>query len=149
MRAVIQRTTAAKVTVDNTVVGQIGGGLTVLLGVGKDDTMVDVTYLAGKIINLRIFEDENGKMNRSLLAVNGEMLIVSQFTLYGDLRKGRRPGFDQAAPPEQANALYEAFVAAVRACGITVATGVFRTEMVVSLDNHGPVTLLVDSKKKF
>ena len=149
MRAVIQRTTTATVTVADVIVGQISGGLTVLLGVGKADSMADVTYMAEKIINLRIFEDESGKMNRSLLEVNGDMLVVSQFTLYGDLSKGRRPGFDQAAPPEQANDLYEAFVAAVRVHGITTATGKFRTEMVVSLDNHGPVTLLLDSKKIF
>ena len=126
-----------------------GFGLTVLLGIGNDDDSGDVAYMAEKIVNLRIFEDEDGKMNQSLLQKNGDMLVVSQFTLYGDARRGRRPSFTAAAPPEKADRLYEAFVAAVRKKGITVGTGVFRAEMVVSLDNHGPVTILLDSKKIF
>lgn len=149
MRAVIQRTIRSSVTLEGTETGRIGAGLTVLLGVGRDDDEKDVVYTADKILNLRIFEDEEGKMNQSLLQKGGEMLVVSQFTLYGDVRHGRRPSFTAAAPPDSANRLYEEFVQYVEKQGVRVATGVFQTEMVVSLDNHGPVTILLDSKKEF
>ena len=149
MRAVIQRTIRSSVTSEGTETGRIGAGLTVLLGVGRDDDEKDVVYTADKILNLRIFEDEEGKMNQSLLQKGGEMLVVSQFTLYGDVRHGRRPSFTAAAPPDLANRLYEEFVQCVEKQGVRVATGVFQTEMVVSLDNHGPVTILLDSKKEF
>lgn len=149
MRAVIQRTIRSSVTSEGTETGRIGAGLTVLLGVGRDDDEKDVVYTADKILNLRIFEDEEGKMNQSLLQKGGEMLVVSQFTLYGDIRHGRRPSFTAAAPPDLANRLYEEFVQYVEKQGVRVATGVFQTEMVVSLDNHGPVTILLDSKKEF
>ena len=149
MRAVVQRTIRSSVTSEGTETGRIGEGLTVLLGVGRDDDEKDVVYTADKILNLRIFEDEAGKMNQSLLQKSGEMLVVSQFTLYGDVRHGRRPSFTAAAPPDLANRLYEEFVQYVEKQGVRVATGVFQTEMVVSLDNHGPVTILLDSKKEF
>lgn len=149
MRAVIQRTIRSSVTSEGTETGRIGEGLTVLLGVGRDDDEKDVVYTADKILNLRIFEDEEGKMNQSLLQTGGEMLVVSQFTLYGDARHGRRPSFTAAAPPDSANRLYEEFVQYVEKQGVRVATGIFQTEMVVSLDNHGPVTILLDSKKEF
>ena len=149
MRAVVQRTIRSSVTSEGTETGRIGEGLTVLLGVGRDDDEKDVVYTADKILNLRIFEDEEGKMNQSLLQKGGEMLVVSQFTLYGDARHGRRPSFTAAAPPDLANRLYEEFVQYVEKQGVRVATGVFQTEMVVSLDNHGPVTILLDSKKEF
>jgi D-aminoacyl-tRNA deacylase len=149
MRAVIQRTLSSQVTSEGIETGKAGLGLTVLLGVGKEDGKEDVQYMADKITNLRIFEDDQGKMNRSLMDIGGDILVISQFTLYGDVRHGRRPGFDQAAPPMLAETLYEDFVAAVRSRGISVGTGVFRTEMVVTLANHGPVTILMDSKKKF
>ena len=149
MRAVIQRTIRSSVTSEGTETGRIGAGLTVLLGVGRDDDEKDVVYTADKILNLRVFEDEEGKMNQSLLQKGGEMLVVSQFTLYGDVRHGRRPSFTAAAPPDSANRLYEEFVQYVEKQGVRVATGVFQTEMVVSLDNHGPVTILLDSKKEF
>lgn len=149
MRAVVQRTLQSKVIAAGRETGKAGFGLTVLLGIGNDDDSGDVAYMVEKIVNLRIFEDEDGKMNQSLLQKNGDMLVVSQFTLYGDARRGRRPSFTAAAPPEKADRLYEAFVAAVRKKGIIVGTGVFRAEMVVSLDNHGPVTILLDSKKIF
>lgn len=149
MRAVIQRTIRSSVTSEGTETGRIGAGLTVLLGVGRDDDEKDVVYTADKILNLRIFEDEEGKMNQALLQKGGEMLVVSQFTLYGDVRHGRRPSFTAAAPPDSANRLYEEFVQYVEKQGVRVATGVFQTEMVVSLDNHGPVTILLDSKKEF
>lgn len=149
MRAVIQRTIRSSVTSEGTETGRIGAGLTVLLGVGRDDDEKDVVYTADKILNLRIFEDEEGKMNQSLLQKGGEMLVVSQFTLYGDVRHGRRPSFTATAPPDLANRLYEEFVQYVEKQGVRVATGVFQTEMVVSLDNHGPVTILLDSKKEF
>ena len=149
MRAVVQRTIRSSVTSEGTETGRIGEGLTVLLGVGRDDDEKDVVYTADKILNLRIFEDEEGKMNQSLLQKSGEMLVVSHFTLYGDVRHGRRPSFTAAAPPDLANRLYEEFVQYVEKQGVRVATGVFQTEMVVSLDNHGPVTILLDSKKEF
>lgn len=147
MRCVVQRVTQASVTTGGETVGQIGPGLMVLIGVGAADTERDVRYMADKVPELRIFEDEAGKMNRSLLDVGGEILAVSQFTLYGDARGGRRPSFIAAARPEEANARYEALVAAWRERGVTVETGRFRTEMQVSLINDGPVTILLDSTK--
>src|SRR5580692_2550461 len=135
MRAILQRVTRASVEVDGAIVGKIGGGLLVLLGVAKPDTAADADFLAAKIVNLRIFADDAGKMNRSLLDCAGELLVVSQFTLYGDTRKGRRPGFDDAAPPEQARTLYEQFVAVARQSGVKVETGVFQSYMAVSLVN--------------
>lgn len=149
MRAVVQRTLTSSVTSEGVETGRAGLGLTVLLGVAQDDDEKDALYMAEKISNLRIFEDDKGKMNRSLVDIGGDMLVVSQFTLCGDARHGRRPSFTEAAPPELAEALYEKFVSAVSAMGISTATGRFRTEMVVSLENHGPVTILVDSKKLF
>jgi len=149
MRACIQRVTRASVTIGGTVVGQIDGGMLVLLGVAGGDAADDAAYLAGKLVDLRIFDDADGKMNLSLADVGGAMLVVSQFTLLGDCRKGRRPGFSDAAPPETAVALYEAFVAEVRARGIRVETGRFREHMEVALVNDGPVTLLIDSRKAF
>ena len=146
MRALLQRVTEARVTVNNTVTGEIGGGLLVLLGVSKLDTTADAEFVAQKVLNLRIFEDADGKMNRSVCDTGGAMLVVSQFTLYGDCRKGRRPSFDDAAPAEQARALYEHFVAVARRSGLRIETGVFQAHMVVSLVNDGPVTLLVESR---
>jgi D-tyrosyl-tRNA(Tyr) deacylase len=144
MRAVLQRVTMARVEVDGAVVGEIGAGLLILLGVTKTDTAPQAELLADKILNLRIFSDDAGKMNRSLLDTGGALLVVSQFTLYGDCRKGRRPSFDQAAPAEQAKTLYEQFVAAARRSGVRVETGVFQAHMAVSLLNDGPVTLIVE-----
>lgn len=149
MRAVIQRVTDARVTVEGDVTGAIEQGLVVLLGVGKEDNSKDVAYLAEKVCNLRIFEDENEKMNLSLRDIGGSLLVVSQFTLYGDVRKGRRPGFEGAASPDRANALYEGFVEACQALGVKVDTGKFQTHMQVALVNDGPVTILLDSKKLF
>jgi len=146
MRAVVQRVSQAAVEVDGGLVGRIGTGLLVLLGVADDDAEKDADDLAGKIVHLRIFEDEAGKLNRSLVDCGGEMLVVSQFTLYGDCRKGRRPSFVKAAAPDKGNALYRHFVEAVRARGVTVATGRFGAMMAVSLVNHGPVTLIVESR---
>lgn len=145
MRAVIQRVTYARVEVDRVVVGEIGPGLLALLGVAKGDTQSDADYLAAKIAQLRIFPDDAGKMNRSVLETGGAMLAVSQFTLYGDCRKGRRPGFDAAAPPDEARRLYEHFVEAARTAGLRVETGIFQADMKVSLLNDGPVTLIVES----
>jgi D-aminoacyl-tRNA deacylase len=145
MRACIQRVSEARVTVDGSATGEIGRGLVVLLGVGQQDGEGEVDFLAEKIVGLRIFEDDAGKMNRSLAEVGGAMLVVSQFTLYGDARKGRRPSFIDAAPPELAERLYEAFVARVRSLGVRVETGVFRAHMLVSLVNDGPVTLWLDT----
>jgi len=149
MRAVIQRVKEAKVEVNGDIIGKIGEGFLVLLGVGKDDTEEDVRYLADKVLGLRIFEDEAGKMNLSITDVKGEILAVSQFTLYGDSRKGRRPSFDEAAPPDVAERLYELFVEEIRKSGIKVETGKFRALMDVHLVNSGPVTILLDSKKLF
>ena len=148
MRAVVQRVTEAKVSVGGKVVGEIGPGLLVLLGVARDDSSGDADYLAGKIANLRIFDDEMGRMNRSLLEVSGGMLVVSQFTLYGDVRRGRRPSYAEAAEPLKANSLYEHFVNRVRGDGIKVETGVFQAMMQVSLTNDGPVTILLDSRRE-
>lgn len=149
MRAVVQKTLSSSVTSEGIETGRIGHGLTVLLGVAADDDEKDVQYMVDKISHMRIFEDEAGKLNLSLIDVQGELLVVSQFTLYGDIRHGRRPSFTQAAPPELAEKLYAQFVTAVKALGIHTETGRFRTEMVVTLANHGPVTILVDSKKGF
>lgn len=149
MRACIQRVTRAAVTVDANVVGQIDLGLLVLLGVGQGDTIDDARYLAEKAATLRVFEDQAGKMNRSVIDVSGKMLVVSQFTLMGDVRRGRRPSFVEAAPPEIANELYEQFVGIVEEQGVTTARGQFRAHMEVSLVNDGPVTILLDSKKQF
>lgn len=146
MRAVIQRVKQSNVTVENQTIAKIENGLLVFLGVAKQDGDADAAYLAGKIANLRIFEDEYGKMNRSLLETAGAMLVVSQFTLLGDCRKGRRPSFIDAAGPDKANALYERFVTLVRQMGITVQTGQFQARMVVALVNDGPVTLILESK---
>ena len=149
MRAVIQRVTSASVTVDNQETGAINEGLLVLLGVHGNDTQQDVQWLAEKIVNLRIFEDDVGKMNLSLLDTHGSMLIVSQFTLLGDCRKGRRPSWSSAAPPQTAKQLYHAFIDAVAALGINTAKGKFQAMMEVSLVNSGPVTMLLDSHKQF
>jgi len=149
MRAVVQRVTSSRVEVAGQTVGQIGAGVLVLLGVARDDRETDANYLADKIINLRIFRDAQDKMNLALKDAGGAMLVVSQFTLYGDTRKGRRPSYIEAAEPEKANTLYEYFVARVRAQGITVATGIFQAMMDVHLINDGPVTILLDSRKTF
>ncbi len=149
MRAVVQRVSRARVMVGTEVVGAIGPGLLVLVGVGGDDQATDATYLAEKIVNLRIFEDEAGKLNRSLLDVGGELLAVSQFTLWGDTRKGRRPSFVRAAPGEAAEPLFEALVARVEALGVKTARGRFGAMMDVELVNEGPVTLLLDSRTNF
>ena len=146
MKAVVQRVSESAVTIDDEVVGKIGPGLMVLLGVSHEDAEREADYLIDKIVNLRIFSDEDGKMNRSLNEVGGEMLVVSQFTLLGDCRKGRRPSFIKAAGPEKGNALYEYFVDGVRRKGITVGTGRFGAMMAVSLVNDGPVTLILESK---
>ncbi|HUJ24677.1 MAG TPA: D-aminoacyl-tRNA deacylase [Myxococcales bacterium] len=149
MRAVVQRVSEASVSVDGKVTGSVGAGLCVLVGVGTQDTADDAQWLAGKVADLRVFEDEQGKMNRSVIDVGGSVLAISQFTLFGDARKGTRPGFIDAARPEQAQPLYDAFCAGVRARGVTVAEGVFRATMQVHIVNEGPVTLLLDSKKLF
>lgn len=149
MRAVLQRVTRARVLVGDNVTGEIGPGLVVLIAVGREDTAATASSMAEKIVNLRIFSDEQGKMNRSLLDAEGAVLAVSQFTLYGDARGQRRPSFIQAAPPEQGKALYEEFVRALQRLGATVATGVFQTHMSVEIVNDGPVTILLDSDKLF
>jgi D-tyrosyl-tRNA(Tyr) deacylase len=149
VRAVVQRVSRARVLVEGQVRGAIEKGMVVLLGVGKDDGAEAAAYLAEKVAHLRIFEDEQGKMNRSLMDIAGAALVVSQFTLYGDARGQRRPSFIQAAPPEQASALYEEFVRALRGLGIPVETGIFRAHMEVELVNDGPVTILLDSAKLF
>jgi D-tyrosyl-tRNA(Tyr) deacylase len=149
MRAVIQRVSRAQVSVGNDIVGKIGPGLLVLLGVAKSDAKQDTEYLAAKILGLRIFEDEHGKMNLSLIETRGSVLAVSQFTLYGDVRKGRRPSFDEAAPPDVARELYEHFVSQIREQGVVCETGKFQAMMQVELINEGPVTILLDSKREF
>jgi D-tyrosyl-tRNA(Tyr) deacylase len=149
MRAVIQRVSNASVTVEGRVVGEIGPGLLVLLGVSVTDAEADAAYLAEKIAGLRIFEDGDGKMNLSVAEIDGAVLAVSQFTLYGDVRRGRRPSFDEAARPERARELYEYFVEQIRARGLRCDTGQFQAMMSVSLVNEGPVTILLDSKKLF
>ncbi len=147
MKAVVQRVTEASVKVDGRCIGSIGNGFLVLLGVGKDDTDADMKYIADKIIKLRIFSDENDKMNLSLADVGGSMLVISQFTLYGDCSHGRRPYFGDAMEPVGANAMYERFVDYVRSCGVHTETGEFGADMKVSLVNDGPVTITLDSKK--
>lgn len=147
MRAVLQRVTEARVEVDGDVTGQIGPGLLVLLGIEKTDTAADADYLARKILGLRIFNDGNGKMNRNVQEIEGALLVVSQFTLYGDCRKGMRPSFSQAAPPEIAIKLYNYFVQQTSAAGIRVKTGIFQASMRVSLVNDGPVTVICESGK--
>jgi D-tyrosyl-tRNA(Tyr) deacylase len=149
MRAVVQRVSRASVEVDGRVVGEIGPGLMILLGVSRTDVEKDADYLAEKVAGLRVFEDEDGKMNRSAADVGGAVLAVSQFTLYGDVRRGKRPSFDDAARPERAGELYEYFVAQIRARGLPCETGQFRAMMSVSLVNEGPVTILLDSAKLF
>jgi D-tyrosyl-tRNA(Tyr) deacylase len=149
MRAVLQRVSRASVRVEDETVGEIGTGLLVLLGVAQDDTEQDLKYLAEKITQLRIFEDAEGKMNLSVMETNGALLVVSQFTLYGDVRRGRRPSWSEAAQPEVAEALYESFVAEARRHVKKVATGSFRRMMQVELVNDGPVTILLDSRKLF
>ncbi|AUN15537.1 D-tyrosyl-tRNA(Tyr) deacylase [[Clostridium] sordellii] len=149
MRAVVQRVASSKVIVDESTIGEINKGLLILLGVTHEDTSKDVDYLLDKIVNLRIFEDENDKMNLSLKDVNGELLVVSQFTLYGDCRKGRRPNFTNAAKPDLATSLYEEFIDKAKKEGIKVGTGKFGAHMMVDLVNDGPVTILIDSEKTF
>jgi len=149
MRAVVQRVTRASVRVSGQVVAEIQAGVLVLLGIAREDTESDADYLAGKIAGLRIFEDQDGKMNRSVVDAGGAVLAVSQFTLFGDVRRGKRPSFDAAAPPEQANRLYELFVSKVRSAGVPCETGKFQEMMEVELVNDGPVTILLDSKKNF
>jgi D-aminoacyl-tRNA deacylase len=149
MRAVVQRVSRAKVTVKEWTSGEIGLGLLVLVGVGRDDSEADATYLAEKIAGLRIFEDAEGKMNRSVIDVGGSVLAVSQFTLYGDTRRGKRPSFDAAAAPDAARRLYEFFVQCIQALGLRCETGRFQEMMQVELVNEGPVTILLDSKKEF
>src|SRR5215831_13814429 len=149
MRAVLQRVSRAKVTVDGRIAGEIGPGLMILLGVGRNDTPAVISRMAERCVNLRIFEDDQGKMNRSLLDVKGSVLAVSQFTLYGDARGQRRPSFITAAPPGLAKALYDQFCEALRKLGVAVASGIFQTRMSVELVNEGPVTILLDSDKTF
>jgi D-tyrosyl-tRNA(Tyr) deacylase len=149
MRAVVQRVSRAKVTVNGEITGEIGPGLLILLGVGRDDLEADAVYLAEKIAGLRVFEDERGKMKRSVQDIGGNALAVSQFTLYGDVRRGRRPSFDAAAPPEKARELYELFVKQLQVMGLRCETGRFQEMMKVELVNDGPVTILLDSGKAF
>jgi D-tyrosyl-tRNA(Tyr) deacylase len=149
MRAVVQRVNRARVTVSHEVAGEIGIGLLVLLAVAHTDTEADAAYLADKIVGLRIFEDDDGKMNKSASEVGGSVLVVSQFTLYGDVRRGKRPSFEAAAPPGQARALYEYFVERIRAAGLRCETGKFQEMMQVELVNNGTVTILLDSSKAF
>ena len=149
MRAVVQRVSRARVTVEGRVTGEIGSGLMILLGVGREDTSLIAASMAERVANLRIFEDDQGKMNRSLRDVKGAALVVSQFTLYGDARGQRRPSFISAAPPEKAKALYEEFTLAMQELGVSVATGIFQAIMSVELVNEGPVTILLDSEKTF
>lgn len=148
MKAVIQRVSKASVEIEHQVVGKIGPGLVVLLGVSRTDEPADVEYLAKKIVNLRIFEDTEGKMNRSLSEVNGEILAISQFTLYGNTRKGRRPSFIEAAPPKIAEPLYEKFIKTIEEKSIPVARGKFGAMMLVNIFNHGPVTIIIDSEDR-
>jgi D-tyrosyl-tRNA(Tyr) deacylase len=147
MRAVVQRVRGASVAVDGEEISRIGRGLAILLGVGKEDGVKDVNFLAEKIANMRIFEDDAGKMNLSVLDVGGEALVVSQFTLYADTRRGRRPGFERAAPPDMAEALYNEFVTMLRACGVPTKTGQFQAKMLFTIENDGPVTVLLDTQQ--
>jgi D-tyrosyl-tRNA(Tyr) deacylase len=147
VRSVIQRVSSASVSIDGQVVGRIGSGLLVLVGVAKDDGPADIDYTAGKIRELRVFPDADGRMNRSVVEANGAVLIVSQFTLLGDVRRGRRPGFDAAAPPDVARRLYDDLVGRLRSTGLPVETGVFQAHMAVESVNDGPVTILIDSRR--
>ncbi|MGG7058520.1 D-aminoacyl-tRNA deacylase [Clostridium nigeriense] len=149
MRVVVQRVNSSRVIVEDKIIGSIGKGLNLLIGISKEDTEVDLLYLKDKIVNLRIFEDENDKMNLSLLDVKGEILAISQFTLYGDCRKGRRPNFMEAEGGERAKVLYERFVELLRESSLKVETGEFGAHMIVDIQNDGPVTLMLDSKKQF
>lgn len=149
MRAVVQRVRYSKVEVNGEVIGEIGRGFNVLLGISKEDTIEDITYMKDKILNLRVFEDENGKLNKSLMDVDGELLVISQFTLYGDCRKGRRPSFIDALGGEEAEKMYEEFVRQCKEVIPKVQTGSFGADMMVTIENDGPVTLMIDSKKMF
>ena len=149
MRAVVQRVTSSKVVVDGQITGTINKGINVLIGISCDDNEEDLKYIRDKIINLRIFEDENFKMNKSLMDIGGEILVISQFTLYGDCRKCRRPNFMAALGGEEAKKLYDQFVLMIKECGIKVETGIFGADMKVDIQNDGPVTILLDSKKNF
>ncbi|MEY8000331.1 D-aminoacyl-tRNA deacylase [Clostridium sp. Mt-5] len=149
MRAVVQRVKSSKVEVDGEIIGEIGRGLNVLLGISVEDNNEDIPYMKDKILNLRIFEDENGKLNKSLLDVKGELLIISQFTLYGDCRKGRRPSFIRALSGDKANDIYERFVRECKNSIDRVQTGKFGADMMVTIENDGPVTIMIDSEKKF
>jgi D-tyrosyl-tRNA(Tyr) deacylase len=149
MRSVIQRVTRASVSVDGSVVGRIDAGLLVFVGVADGDEATDIDYTASKIRDLRIFGDDRGRMNRSIVDVGGDLLVISQFTLLADVRRGRRPGFDAAAAPEAARAAYDTLVARLRESGLTVATGVFQAHMLIDLVNDGPVTILLDSRRQF
>ena len=149
MRAVVQRVTSSSVSVDGVVIGKIDKGFNVLIGISKDDTVEDLQYIKDKIINLRVFHDENDKMNLSLLDIKGEILAISQFTLYGDCRKGRRPNFMEAKGGEEAKALYDEFIDLLKTSNLKVETGEFGAEMKVEINNDGPVTILLDSKKNF
>ncbi|GAA0077844.1 D-aminoacyl-tRNA deacylase [Clostridium sp. CTA-5] len=149
MRAIVQRVTSSSVKVDGEIIGSIGRGLNVLIGISKDDNIEDLKYIKDKIINLRIFEDENEKMNLSLLDIKGEILLISQFTLYGDCRKGRRPNFMQAKSGEEAEKLYEDFIEMLKEANLPVSTGKFGADMKVEINNDGPVTIMLDSEKNF
>lgn len=149
MRVVVQRVSSSKVIVDQKVVGSIGRGLNLLIGISKDDTYEDLKYIKDKVVNLRVFEDEENKMNRSILDIQGEILAISQFTLYGDCRKGRRPNFMNAMGGEEANELYEDFLKMLKESGLRVEKGEFGADMKVYIQNDGPVTILLDSKKEF
>ncbi len=149
MRVVVQRVTSSSVSVNGNIIGEIGIGFNVLLGISKDDTLEDLKYIKDKIINLRVFHDENDKMNLSLLDIKGEILVISQFTLFGDCRKGRRPNFMQAQSGEQANKLYEEFIELIKTSNLKVESGEFGADMKVQINNDGPVTILLDSKKTF
>lgn len=149
MRTIVQRVRYSKVEVDGKVIGEISRGFNVLLGISKEDTVEDIAYMRDKILNLRVFEDENGKLNKSLIDVGGELLVVSQFTLYGDCRKGRRPSFIEALGGEDAEKMYEEFVRQCREVLPKVETGKFGADMMVTIENDGPVTLMIDSKKTF
>lgn len=149
MRAIVQRVSSSKVSVDGKVIGSISRGFNVLLGISKEDTIEDIKYIKDKIINLRVFEDENDKMNLSLLDVKGEILLISQFTLYGDCRKGRRPNFMEAMGGEEAKSLYEKTIESLKESGLKVEVGEFGAHMIVDIVNDGPVTIMLDSKKQF
>ncbi|WP_128425807.1 D-aminoacyl-tRNA deacylase [Gudongella oleilytica] len=149
MRAVVQRVSSAEVRVDDKMVGRVGKGLLVYLGVGKEDAVSDIEYMADKVSGLRIFEDENGKMNLSVQDIRGEILAISQFTLYGDVRKGKRPSFSDSADPDKGEELYNQFISIIQGIGIRIDKGIFGAHMMVDYVNDGPVTILLDSKKQF